>query len=224
MVEAVITPRLRLLLLFALLALPSAVVAHQLDEYLQSTLVAIDPAAIRLQIILTPGVSVAEQVLALMDRDADGVISTDESAAYADLLKRDLSLQLDTQDLPLKLTASDIPTPAELRTGAGIMQMEFTATPGTLAAGTHTLALQNRHFPSVSVYLFNAAKPKFATLQINQQTRNKNQSTGEIEFTFQPPMHAASAVGTMAAIGGVLVLVFVGGWRVLRKRREQETT
>ena len=76
MVEAVTTTLRRLALLLALLAFPSAVFAHRDDEYLQATLVAIEPSGIRLQINLTPGVDVAEQVLALIDRDQDGVIST----------------------------------------------------------------------------------------------------------------------------------------------------
>lgn len=152
-----------------------------------------------------------------MDHDADGVITAEESATYADLLKHDLSLQLDTQDLPLKLTASDIPTPAELRTGAGIMQMEFSAAPDPLATGSHTLTLKNLHIPKVSVYLINAAKPKAAAIQINRQTRNENQSAGEIAFTFQPPVHTARTVSNLVVIGGLLIVVFMVGWRVLRK-------
>ena len=55
MVEAV-TSTARLLLLLALLAFPSAVFAHRDDQYLQATLVAIEPSGVRLQINLTPGV------------------------------------------------------------------------------------------------------------------------------------------------------------------------
>jgi len=62
----------RLGLLLGLVALPSSALAHQLDEYLQATLVSIEPGEIRLQINLTPGVAVAEQVLALVDRDHGG--------------------------------------------------------------------------------------------------------------------------------------------------------
>ena len=38
----------------------------------------------------------------------------------------------------------------------------------------------------MSVYLINAAQPRFATVQITRQKRNQNQSAGEIEFTFHP--------------------------------------
>src|SRR6476659_4018767 len=116
-----ITMARRFALPVALLALPSAVFAHRLDEYLQATLVSIEPGGVRVQINLTPGVAVADQVLGLVDRDHDDLISTNETAAYAELLKRDLTLRLDRRDLELKLIASEFPAPGELRTGWGII-------------------------------------------------------------------------------------------------------
>ncbi len=186
MVEAV-TTRLRCLpLLLALVAFPSAVFAHRDDQYLQATLVAIEPDGVRLQINLTPGVAVAEQVIALIDRDRDGAISKNEAAAYAESLRRDLTLGVDGRKLELKLTASELVPPAELRTGSGTIQMEFSASFGALAAGPHRLTLENRHLAGISVYLINAARPRFATVEIIKQKRNDNQSAGEIEFTFHP--------------------------------------
>jgi len=174
------------LLFLALLALPSAVFAHRLDEYLQATIVVVEPDRVRLQINLTPGVAVAEQVLTLIDRDRDGVISTNEAAAYSELVKRDLIVRLDQRDIKLQLTRSFFPGPAELRTGWGFLQVEFAAALGRIAAGTHTLTIENRHLSGVSVYLLNAAQPASSSVQIIKQTRNENQSTGEIEFTYQP--------------------------------------
>jgi hypothetical protein len=173
-------------LLLALLAFPSAAFGHRDDQYLQATLVVIEPSEIRLQINLTPGVAVAEQVLARIDRDRDGAISKNEAAAYAQLLMRDLTLRVDGRKLELKLTASEFVEPAELRTGAGIIQLEFSAISGPLAAGVHRLILENRHLTAMSVYLINAAQPKFATVEITRQKRNRNQSIGEIDFIFQP--------------------------------------
>lgn len=211
MVEAVRV----LLTCLALLALPSALRAHQLDEYLQSTLVVIEPASIRLQMILTPGVAIAEKVMGLMDGNADGVLSTEEGAAYAALLKRDLHLQLDGRELELRLTQSAIPTPEELRSGAAILQMEFSATPGPLAAGTHALALENRHQAEMSVYLINAAKPRSAEVQIVKQMRNAKQSTVEIEFVFQPVEGPFRWGWSLAVLGGLLVAQLVWRRRIL---------
>jgi hypothetical protein len=195
MVEAM-TARLRCLpLLLALLSFPSAGFAHRDDQYLQATLVAIEPTEIRLQINLTPGIAVAERVIAVIDRDHDGAISKNEAAAYAELLKRDLTLRLDGRKSALKLTASEFVPPEELRTGSGIVQMEFSASFGHLAAGPHRLTLENRHLITISVYLINAAQPRFAAVRITRQKRNENQSAGEIEFTFHPfrPKIAVSA-------------------------------
>ena len=52
-----------------------------------------------------------------------------------------------------------------------------------IAAGAHKFTLKNRHLPSLSVYLFNAAQPRSGSVHIIRQKRNEQQSTGEIEFT-----------------------------------------
>jgi hypothetical protein len=121
-------------------------------------------------------------VIAKIDRDRNGAISKNEAATYAESLKRDLTLHIDGRNLDLKLTASEFVPPEELRTGSGIIQMEFSAISGPLAAGPHKLTLENRHLPTISVYLINAAQPRFATVRITRQKRNANQSAGEIEF------------------------------------------
>jgi hypothetical protein len=173
-------------LLLGLLLLPLFARAHRLDEYLQATLVTIEPGEVRLQINLTPGVEVADKVLALVDRNHDGVFSTNESSAYCELLKRDLSVYLDGHKITFKLTGFSFPALTELWTGWGIMQVEFSVSFGPLTAGPHKLEVKNRHLPRLSVYLFNAAQPSSSLVQLTRQKRNKNQSTGEIEFTIQP--------------------------------------
>lgn len=182
MVEKVIATLRPLGLLLGVLALPSTCLAHRLDEYLQATLVTIEPGEVRLQINFTPGVAVAEQVLTQIDRNHDGVISTNEAASYAESVRRQLTVALDHHKVPLNLTASNFPQLAELQTGWGIIQLDFTATTGALSAGPHKLTLKNRHLPGLSVYLLNAAQPKSGLVQITRQSRNKQQSTGEIDF------------------------------------------
>jgi hypothetical protein len=181
-VEAVRAQLIRLWLLLGVVIVPSGAMAHRLDEYLQATLVAIEPGEVRLQINLTPGVEVAERVLAQIDRDHDGTISTNEAIAYSELLRTQITLRLDGHTVPLKLVSSNFPAPTELRTGWGIIKLEFTGTIGPLEPGTHKLSMKNRHLPALSVYLFNAALPKSGSVQITRQKRNKTQSAGEIEF------------------------------------------
>jgi hypothetical protein len=66
------------------------------------------------------------------------------------------------------------------------------------------LSLTNRHISSVSVYLFNAAKPTTPSIQITRQTRNETQSVGEIELTFHPPANSVSAVWIVALAATLL--------------------
>jgi hypothetical protein len=178
-------------LLWLLLALPSAGWAHQLDEYIQATLVAIEPGEIRLQMNLTPGVQVADRVLALIDRDHNGLISTNEMVAYAKKVQRDLTVRLDKRTAKLKLENCRFPQVGDIRKGEGIIQIEFSVTPGSFATGLHKLTLENRHFPSISAYLFNAAHPKSGLVQITGQKRNETQSLGEVDFNFNEPAKPA---------------------------------
>ena len=208
MVEKVVTQTLhRWVAVIALLAFPSVLFAHRLDEYLQATLVTIERDHIRLEINLTPGVAVAKQIVDQIDRDHDGANSKSEAEAYADLVTRDLVIQLDEQSFAPKLTASDFPSPAELRTGLGIIQMEFSVTPSrSLDAGKHKLTFENRHLPALSVYLVNAAKPDSDLVEIITQQRNNNQSTGKIDFTVHTPLTTKTAPSTSYKLPGLIAL------------------
>ena len=209
MVEPVIK-HLRWLLLLTSLAFPSAGFAHRLDEYLQGTLVTIEPNNIQFQINLTPGVAVAERVLAVIDRDHDGVISTNEATAYAEMLRRDLVVRLDERHIPLKLDAFTFPTPAELRTGSGIILMEFSIRPGPLTPGAHRLTMENRHLPAVSVYLFNASRPRAESVEITGQKRNENQSSGEIAFDLHDLATPPRTAGTVVSLVVFFIVLLIG--------------
>jgi hypothetical protein len=202
------------LLLLGMLAFPSTLFAHRLDEYLQATLVQIEPRDIRLQINLTPGVDVAEQILPLMDPNRDGVISSNEAAAYADSFKRDLTVRLDDREIDLDLTASHFRDREELRSGWGFIQLEFSLAPVALNPGVHHFSLTNRHLHSVSVYLFNAGKSKSASIEITRQIRNETQSLGEIEFSFHPQI-SAFATNSIP----IIPAAFVGAATLILSRR-----
>ncbi len=219
--ETLTAPLHRLpLIIVALAAIQPAAYGHVLDEYLQSTLVAIEPGDIRLKINLTPGIEIAEKVLNQIDHNGDGAISGDEIAAYAEMLKRDLTVRLDGRDTQLKLTASNIPKLEELRTGHGIIQMEFSITPCSFSGGNHRLTFENRHFHSLGVYLFNAARSQSASIRIARQNRNVNQSRGEIEFAYVLPNSLSfRTTGFLAS----LVVVFVGMLTALRRRKKSLT-
>ncbi len=69
--------------------------------------------------------------------------------------------------------------------------LELGVKPASLAPGRHVLAIENRHFRSIGVYLLNAALPSSRTIAIVRQTRNDEQSAGEIEFTVAPTIPAS---------------------------------
>jgi hypothetical protein len=193
-------------------ALPQGAFAHRLDEYLQAALVAIHPGEIRLQINLTPGVAVADKVLELIDRDSDGVISTNEVQAYAELFNRDLTVRLDHREIKLNLASSYFPTPDELRTGWGFIQLEFRAPSGALPAGRHKITIENRHLQNLSVYLINATLPKSGSIQILSQNRNLTQSNGVIEFNVAQHRKTLGAVGLICSLA-LLAMISMAGKR-----------
>jgi hypothetical protein len=224
MVEAVTSAFRHLWALLAcLLAIPSATFAHQLDEYLQATLVAIEPHEIRLSINLTPGVAIADQVISRIDVDRDNAISSSEAAAYAESLRRDLTVRLDGKELPLDVTETYYPDLAELRTGWGIIQLQFSAPLARLTIGPHQLAIDNRHVAKISVYLLNAALPKSPEIHITRQDRNPTQSASEIDFYFRQPAAPSRAWGILAISSALLVTLLAvirrACWRMRLKTR-----
>ena len=63
-------------------AVPAPSTAHQLDEFLQATRVSLSRHQLVLEIDLTPGATIAPDVIARLDRDGDNAISPNEAAAY----------------------------------------------------------------------------------------------------------------------------------------------
>ncbi len=171
----------------AVLALLPSLAAHRLDEYLQATVAMIEPDGIRLRINLTPGVDVANQVLAKIDLNRDAIISEKEAATYAESLRRDLVVRLDRSDAGLEVAALSFAEVDELRTGRGTIRIEFSVTSTPLVVGAHRLTVENRHLSRASVYLFNAALPKSGSVKIGRQKRSNDQHRGEIEFEVISP-------------------------------------
>lgn len=203
-------------------ALATVARAHVLDAYVQGTIVELEPGDIQLRMNLTPGVEIADQVIGLIDRDGDGVISAGEGAAYVKALRRDLVATVDGRVVGLEDKPAVIPSPAELRTGLGIIQIEFVVISGPLKAGTHRFVLENRHYPSKGEYLFNAGKPRSERVRIVAQKRNENQSRGEIEFTYSPAPGRTAGGGRVGMwVGVIVVVVGAGVWGMKNRRVRQ---
>jgi hypothetical protein len=166
-----------------LLVLATDAFAHRLDEYLQATRVSVATNRVDLSIDLTPGVAVADQVLAIVDKDRDGRVSEEEAAAYAQRVLKDIRIGLDEKILALSLVDTSFPALDHAKGGLGVIRIKATAPVGLLAAGKHALTLTNAHLPAISVYLVNALVPKDHAIAITKQTRDELQKDYRLEFS-----------------------------------------
>ena len=162
----------------------------------------IEPSAVHLQLNLTPGLEVAEAVIADIDGNRDGSLSTDEQRAYAVAVVRALTLEVDATPVGAALAGSTFPDAGAMRRGEGTIQLVLTGTLPRLAPGSHQLRFQNRHQPQRSVYLANALVPASHQVAITGQQRNEIQSELAIDYV----LRAAPARSTAAwLLGGLAV-------------------
>lgn len=172
----------RMVCLAALLGGPGGTAeAHRLDETLQTALIDIQTNSIRIELSLTPGVSSFGAVRSLVDVNRDGQFSASEIEAYADLIRSQLSLQLDGKRLELGNASWEMPDLTELQDGAGIMRLEMRATFPAMEGGSHEIRFENHHLPASSAYLVNALQPGTSAIGVLGQTRNEVQSQSRIQ-------------------------------------------
>ncbi len=165
----------------ALLALSLARVtsAHRLDEYLQATLIGVTPDGVDLEIHLTPGVTMLPVLLAVIDQDSDGQISSAEQRAYVSRVAREVALTIDGAPAPLSLIESTFPTLDSMRQGLGTIAIKLR----TRRTG-HELRFENRHLPQVSVYLVNCLAAAADGLVVNHQHRDEAQKSIQFDYSF----------------------------------------
>jgi hypothetical protein len=170
------------------IALSGDASAHRLDEYLQAARIDIDLPRVALALEMTPGVEVADAVIAAIDRDRNGVFSPDEQSTYARLVLNAIQLKSDGTPLRVQLTSSSFPEPAALRGGEAIIQLQSAADLPRLNEGPHRLFYRNTHRRDMSVYLVNALVPQNARVEITGQTRDTAQTELRIDYV----VHAAA--------------------------------
>ena len=177
--------------------------AHRLDEYLQAARVAVAPADIAVRLDLTPGVSVAAEIIALLDADSDGRVSPQEAEAYGRVVLADVSARLDGEPLGLTLTRVEVPTEGEMRDGVGTIRIQAAAASHAQRPGPHRFELRNSHRPEGSVYLANALVPQDADIRIVRQQRDARQRMYSLEYDVRPSKGAA--VGWLIAAAAALM-------------------
>jgi len=188
------------------LSLIGDAVAHRLDEYLQATLIGVTRDGIDVEIQLTPGVAMLPVLMAVIDQDRDGRISSGEERAYVSRVAREVELRVDGVPAPLSLMESKFPTIEATREGLGKIRMKLHA-----ARSGHELRFENRHLPQVSAYLVNCLAAPSDGLVVRRQERDEAQRSIQFEYSFGAggpgPRAAWIGLGPFwpAAIGMLLV-------------------
>jgi hypothetical protein len=180
------------------IAVVAEVSAHRRDEYLQAARLGIDPGAVQIELDLTPGIAVAEAIIADIDRNRDGLLSQDEQRAYGARVVSALTLEIDGTPVRAQLGDTSFPDPDVMRRGEGAIRIQSAATIPGLSMGPHQLLFRNGHHPDGSVYLANALVPESDHVAVTAQRRDGNQT----ELTIAYVLRAAPATSTTAWLLG----------------------
>jgi len=159
------------------------VLAHRTEDYLQAARIGLEPDTVLVILHLTPGVAVAEEFTAALDRDRDGSLSTDEQREYARQVVSALKVEMDGRALRPRVVSSGFPGLSAFGRGEGTIRMTIQATLPRVAPGSHQLFFRNQHLSAHSAYLANALVPESAGLAVTGQRRTSDQSELTIEFT-----------------------------------------
>ena len=197
------------LTLVVALAAVSSSSAHRRDEYLQAARIAIDPDAVHLELDLTPGISVAGDVLAAIDADGNGTLARSEADAYVRQVLRGVTLAVDGRPIETRIAGSSFPPVEAVRQGEGAIRMRMTASLPELAAGAHHLQFANAHRPDIGVYLSNALVPASARVSITDQQRDVDQRTLDVTFFLHPARNRSGARSPLVDLSVVVAAVAV---------------
>jgi len=184
--------------------------AHRLDEYLQALRVDVRADGIVVELDLTPGASLAADVLATLDAYVDGAIDMAEADAYVASVLRSLELSIDDHRVGLDLVSRTIPSIDDVREGNGVINL-VARVEVEQPLGRHRLRVSNGHRPDVGVYLANALRPDSRAITIASQLRDPRQQTLTIDYVVSAPLAARATA--WAAIA-VLLLGCSVYWRV----------
>jgi hypothetical protein len=179
--------------------------AHRRDELLQAARVAVERNRVELELDLTPGIAVADAVIADIDRDRDGSLSADERDGYAARVMRAIDLSLDGGALDVRLLSAAFPEADAFRRGEGTIRLRSAVVLPRVADGDHRLAFRNGYRRDVSAYLANALAPQSDRIGIVAQRRDAEQRELTIEYVAR-----GGAPPSLWLLGGIagIVLAF----------------
>jgi hypothetical protein len=211
--------RNRIAAAFALAALLASapVSAHRRDEYLQAARVAIDPERVRIDLDLTPGIAVADRILADIDLDKSGTLSSSETEAYVRRVLDAITVDVDGSPLAVQRIESAFPAIDAVRQGEGTIRIQLSAAVPHLAPGEHRLRYTNAYRPDVGAYLANALVPRSDRVAVTGQDRDRDQREFRVDYHLSaatPPLHSRGT--PLIAIGALLALAVLSGVRAMR--------
>jgi hypothetical protein len=157
-------------------------VAHRFDEYLQSTLIAVESDRINVDVHLTPGVAVTPTVIAAIDTNGDGAFSDAEQRAYAAKVIQEMYLSLNRIRLVPKIVTVGFPSVAVIKEGCGEIHLGLTVDLPP-SSPDRKLRLENNHQSGIAVYQVNSLVSRDPKIQLGKERRGYSQSVYELEYT-----------------------------------------
>lgn len=194
------------------LAFSTAGSAHRLDEYLQATRIDVEMERVEVEVHLTPGAAVAQQIVDTIDLDRNGKISRNESEVYVESLVAALTLEVDGQSRLLRIGDFIMPSIEEMHLGEGVLRLRATASTPTMKSGLHRLRFANAHWPEIGVYLVNALVPADERVHITGQSRDVLQREFYLDYTVtsdRTRLSLASVLPVMLSLGTAVTLYTV---------------
>ena len=179
---------------FVFVASVTAMSAHRRDEYLQAARLDIGPDRVDVQLDLTPGIALADRVIADVDHDHDGIVSSAEARAYAAVVQHDTRLEIDGQTIAARFVEGSPATVEAMRNGVGTLHVQWNAALPPLAPGTHHLRFTNAHHQDIGVYLANVVVPASDRIAVIAQDRSADQRRFTVTYELKAEQRSAAVV------------------------------
>jgi len=201
------------LAVLATVSVVTDVSAHRRDEYLQAARISIEPSRIEVELDLTPGIAIAESMIAGIDSDRDGALSPNEMHDYVAQVLKAVDLRSDGQSLRLEAIGWDVPDAAALRRGDDSIRLRAAA-PLRLTSGSHQVSFRNSYRPDISVYMANTLAPDSDRIAVGAQRRDPEQRELVVDYTVRSEAFASSSAWKFASIAGLLLVTILWLLRV----------
>ena len=204
-------PSSRALALLALvLAAGASLSAHRRDEHLQAARIGVELDRADVELDVTPGIDVADALIAAIDGDHDGVLAETERHEYAQQAIGHLLFTIDGERRALQLVAASFPDVASLRRGEGTVRLQSRATFAESDEGTHHVQFVNNVPLARSAYLANALVPDSPRVMVTAQHRSVDQRDITIDYTVAGNRRGAWFAPLAWSTAALLVVLPVG--------------